>query len=674
MAKNILVATSQPAFGELLRLSLEESGRYRVRLVQTGREALSSAEHILFSLAILDTTLDEPPFLYVAQGLRKHQPGVRLLVIPSHEGEAAADVVAVQPDGCISQPFYAPSLLETINSLTTEVDTPALAESKHPPKSVIATAPPGPAGTIQPILQDAALVTQHLEDFLKDSTAPGVILLRMREPWAAAGQLNQEALNEVANLLTRYTAANEGVDLARYVHLQSDGSEYLIYATPLIDTQVLAMVYQVTTPLTVIRAQAGRLARLLRQAVTETPPASPVQATAPAVETKAAQTAPPDEGTLMDEAETADAVLEAEAMRLADLLTELPEPDPQSQTKPEPGDWIKAEPIPTAEESGFVFPWELQETPAAKTPPPPAPAEVELVEAPLPPAPALPETPVPVAQPQPAAAPISEQSAPASAVPAQAVPPQAGPVIPIPAIPPEPAPPILSPMQAAPPLPATPRAEPAPPVQPVSPAATYPSQSVEMKMGQAAANATSASFAQTVAVPVPRPAFPTMPVQRNPEPAPIEQTRPVLSRTQPSYPPVDATMPTFSNLAYTCLLLPRLPFHNLGGYVGQRLAEWLPQLCMAYGWRLESLLIQAEYLQWTVQVAPSISPGNVVRLIRQQTSRRVFMQFPQLEVENPSGDFWASGYLIVSGSQLPSPHLVQDFIRQTRQRQGSIYS
>jgi REP element-mobilizing transposase RayT len=377
-------------------------------------------------------------------------------------------------------------------------------------------------------------------------------------------------------------------------------------------------------------------------------------------------------------------VLEAEAMRLADLLTGLPEPNPQNQAKPETNDWIKGEPIPAAEESGFVFPWELQESPAAKTPTPLAPARVEPVETPIPPVTTDPETPPPVPQPRPAEPPVSEQSSPAQAVstqampvqtvPAQVVPAQAGPVIPIPTIPPEPAPPILSPAQAASPPPAAPQVETPPPAQPAPAAVPYPPQTIEKQSAQAAQDAAGASFAQTMAVPVPRPAFPTMPVQRNPEPSAIEQTRPVISRTQPSYPPIDTVMPTFSNLAYTCLLLPRLPFHNLGGYVGQRLAEWLPQLCMAYGWRLEGLLVQAEYMQWTVQVAPAISPGNVVRLIRQQTSRRVFMQFPQLEVENPSGDFWASGYLIVSGSQLPSPHLVQDFIRQTRQRQGSIYS
>ena len=82
MAKNILVATPQPAFGELLRLSLEESGRYRVRLVQNGREALSSAQHIVFALAILDTGLSDPPLTFVAQGFRDLRAGVRILVIP----------------------------------------------------------------------------------------------------------------------------------------------------------------------------------------------------------------------------------------------------------------------------------------------------------------------------------------------------------------------------------------------------------------------------------------------------------------------------------------------------------------------------------------------------------------------------------------------------------------
>ena len=38
--------------------------------------------------------------------------------------------------------------------------------------------------------------------------------------------------------------------------------------------------------------------------------------------------------------------------------------------------------------------------------------------------------------------------------------------------------------------------------------------------------------------------------------------------------------------------------------------------------------------------------------------------------KNPSGDFWAPGYLIMGGSQPPPVQLIKEFIGQTRQRQG----
>jgi len=56
--------------------------------------------------------------------------------------------------------------------------------------------------------------------------------------------------------------------------------------------------------------------------------------------------------------------------------------------------------------------------------------------------------------------------------------------------------------------------------------------------------------------------------------------------------------------------------------------------------------------------------------MRKQTSEKIFAEFPRLKKENPSGDFWAPGYLIMGGLQPHPPQLVKDYIRQTRQRQG----
>ena len=123
-------------------------------------------------------------------------------------------------------------------------------------------------------------------------------------------------------------------------------------------------------------------------------------------------------------------------------------------------------------------------------------------------------------------------------------------------------------------------------------------------------------------------------------------------------------------MVYACVLIPRFPNHFLTGDVASHLAERVNQLCVAFGWRLEHLSIRPEYLQWLVNVPPTTSPGYLMRIIRQHTSRRLFAEFPRLAEENPSGDYWAPGYLIMSSAQPLLPKLVKDFIRDTRIRQG----
>lgn len=133
---------------------------------------------------------------------------------------------------------------------------------------------------------------------------------------------------------------------------------------------------------------------------------------------------------------------------------------------------------------------------------------------------------------------------------------------------------------------------------------------------------------------------------------------------------VEPTTASLYNLTYACLLVPRFSAHYITGDLSERLSEWVPNICIAFGWRLEYLAVRPEYLQWVVNVQPNASPGYLMRIMRQQTSEKIFTEFPRLKKENPSGDFWAPGYLIMGGSQPHPPQLVRDYIRQTRQRQG----
>jgi REP element-mobilizing transposase RayT/DNA-binding response OmpR family regulator len=133
---------------------------------------------------------------------------------------------------------------------------------------------------------------------------------------------------------------------------------------------------------------------------------------------------------------------------------------------------------------------------------------------------------------------------------------------------------------------------------------------------------------------------------------------------------LEPVSPALYNLSYACLLIPRFDRHYLTGDLADRVANWMQDVCIAYGWRLEHIAVRPEYLQWIANVPPTVSPGFIMRIVRQQISSRIFADFPKYAKENPSGDFWAPGYLIMGGPQPHPSKLIKDFIAQTRQRQG----
>jgi len=152
------------------------------------------------------------------------------------------------------------------------------------------------------------------------------------------------------------------------------------------------------------------------------------------------------------------------------------------------------------------------------------------------------------------------------------------------------------------------------------------------------------------------------------EEAPVDAEDPVVVLKPGALEPDTATL---HNLTYACVLVPRLPQHHLVGDLATFLTQWVTQLSLAFGWRLEHLAIRPDYLHWIAVVPPDSSPGMMVHNIREETSQYVFSEFPRLARENPSGEFWASGYLIVNGRDPFSRQMVQEFIGSVRTRQGA---
>lgn len=120
---------------------------------------------------------------------------------------------------------------------------------------------------------------------------------------------------------------------------------------------------------------------------------------------------------------------------------------------------------------------------------------------------------------------------------------------------------------------------------------------------------------------------------------------------------------------YYCVLIPKNPDQFLARDISDRLGFILPQLHIANGWRVTSLAIRPLFMMWQVSLPADTSPADAVNEIRHRTTSHLYTNFADLLNTNDKNDFWAPGYLIMSGSQTPSISLINDFIKRTRSAQ-----
>ncbi len=669
MTANILVATPKTALGELLRLSLEESGSYRVRLAQTLSEVQSTCGRVAFDLAILDAALDGSSLASISHELRKANYDLRLVVIPPENDPSRLAADGLEPDAFLSLPFYAPDLLETVSSLL----------------SITGRGRPRPAGTLDSAslaLGEQPEVQAQLACLLGQTSARAIFILRQQSLWASTGGIDPSGLQELAALLARAWDESDPSDLARFARL-AKGGEIMLYATALERETLLALVFDPNVSLMRIRGQVGQVAQSLRSAhvsqsvaveavipeagiesglaepgapqlaaheqplpglkVSDEELAELMSADAPsgqeaedlllALEQAGGSHMPPPSAALLPpifpSLNQASGVVEEKPLpaeeeespevSLTDLLAAMPPPNPEERSLAPGSEWIEEE-EKQAEPDGFLFPWEMGTQAIAMR-------QAGDEESP----PALPAASSP--------SPIEDTA-------------------------PIPAASSLSPTDETTPIPAASSPSPTDETTPIPPSA---SAGPQIEDGPAASPAGSDDITR-------RSASPTAPTRLNfpPTPALVELARPfpAVSDLWSQTEELETSPTEFASLSYTCIMLPRLPTHLLTGRLARKLADWLKQICLAYGWRLEAQSVRPDYFQWTVQVSPVISPSSVVRLVRLQTSQRIFGMFGRYAAAVPSGDFWAPGYLIVSGSLPPDTGVIRDYIQQTRKRQG----
>jgi REP element-mobilizing transposase RayT len=521
----------------------------------------------------MDMDLGEAAILDIGRSLRRVNPNLNLVILADEELPPTMD--AIRPWVLLRKPFHLPDFVQLMRAvpdisdqLLKSLEERAKLEMKKEQESL----PQEDQMPDIPWLRDVSKAAQHLTRLTLESSAQAALITRDKELWAYAGQLSQNAANELASTVSRHWDGQKGNDLLRFVRLESTKAEHMLYATSMTQDVILALVFDAETPFSTIRSQASSLAQSL--AVAKTGPVAPLERTLP----------PEEQAQVEFEVDEFDeSSEELKIPSISDILNEVPPPIPPEHIHVDRPQMSAEEEIKT--ESSLDE--DLDPSAAVTRPSTPLPKKSN-------------RTP-------------SKESSPAIHL------------------------------------------------QDLALEETSENQggSLQDIADELAATMPSKSQRRRPDTPV-----------RQPAPGELDETRPHSITEVAGQIITESSSASMAQLNYACLLVPRFTAHYMTGDLADRLSEWMPDFCIAFGWRLEFLAVRPEYLQWVVNVAPNTSPGYLMRIIRQQTSDKIFAEFPRLKRENPSGDFWAPGYLIMGGLQPHPPQLVKDYIRQTRLRQG----
>jgi REP element-mobilizing transposase RayT/DNA-binding NarL/FixJ family response regulator len=704
MQKIVLVATPYMQFGELLRLSLEEGEIYRVYIAQTASEAFTLISKVSPDLVIVDNELKDNPVKTIVQNIRKMNPVPKLVLIPPENNPNHPLVNQLQPDGCLSRPFYLPGMLQMVYQLL-HPSVEKGSQSKEPSQPQTQLLLENPLN-----LEDETQLKQHLSQYLKNASSRAAIVTRNGVIFAFSGDITAQDAQTLSDLLSRYWSTSNNYDLVRFVHLDSRDEDALLYATPLDENLGLGLVNAPQDPISQVREEIYRFAKELKNSYTREAEVSKSGFSSPVPPTGLHQTSESRSANTREEKKEDTPYKKLDTLPIdviraveQNMLREMPQEQSYStqtnnslSASPELesilfDSWgemhaANGDPAPSLETAGEMED-DLQpdETPSILD----QLAEDDLDELEVPPLPTqegistqeflLDEVVPPVSGDSTAS--TQEESLynasnsdagekPAASITLDLEPDKIAPEISgsndsINVVPNPNFQDTYSPLEPA----------------PEEKSDREDNFSIVFPWDE---NETQPFITGHKAFTRPLFSSDTIPIMpRSGKTSPLRVGNPQGSHTYSggSYSEAEPLGSDNSeklldaqiqNGMYTCLLLTRIPGNRLKGDLGRDLTAWLTEICRTSGWPLDAMAVRPEYLQWTICLPPTVSPASLVKSIRLQTSEKTLNKYPRLKPIDDSDDFWAPGYLIIQGTQPPDQKTLYEFIQLTRRRQGYL--
>lgn len=119
-----------------------------------------------------------------------------------------------------------------------------------------------------------------------------------------------------------------------------------------------------------------------------------------------------------------------------------------------------------------------------------------------------------------------------------------------------------------------------------------------------------------------------------------------------------------SNLVYHFVFPAKYRRVVIDGNVDECIKQTCVGISLRYEW-IEFLEIgtDKDHVHFLIQSTPERSPGEIARVVKSITAKRVFAEHPEVKKQLWGGEFWSDGYFVSTVGKNTNESVIQEYVK-----------
>jgi len=252
LSNTILVVTPISSIGKIIIQSLQEVGVNDTRYFPNSRSTISYLQKKRnCKVALLDLEMGDDAALALSNSLQAICPDINLVFIS--KDYLSEDFDYVRPWKLLQKPYQLAELLDVLEITPSETASSTIID-------ITTNSVEYPNWLLEP-----ALAKNLLAQMLAQTNAKGALVYQNNQLWSFAGKLSEKSIYDINEyVMKKWDNRSEG-DFLGYPKVNSEDKTQVLYGTSILLGVLLAVVFDVKIPVTMLRTQTKQMVSKLRQ-------------------------------------------------------------------------------------------------------------------------------------------------------------------------------------------------------------------------------------------------------------------------------------------------------------------------------------------------------------------------------------------------------------------------